>query len=94
MHAFPRVVHSLLSHAAPFPLPLSQMIHRFDKDSRLVRGLVLDHGARHPDMPTYVEDAFILTCNVSLEYEKSEVNSNFVYSTPEERQRLVDAERR
>jgi len=70
------------------------MVHRFDKDSKLVRGLVLDHGARHPDMPTYVENAYILTCNVSLEYEKSEVNSNFVYSTPEERQRLVEAERR
>ena len=38
---------------------------------RLVRGLVLDHGARHPDMKKRVEDAFILTCNVSLEYEKS-----------------------
>ena len=38
---------------------------------RLVRGLVLDHGARHPDMKKRVEDAFILTCNVSMEYEKS-----------------------
>jgi len=37
----------------------------------LVRGLVLDHGARHPDMKKYVKDAFILTCNVSLEYEKT-----------------------
>lgn len=74
--------------------PRLQMIHRYDKESRLVRGLVLDHGARHPDMPTYVENAYILTCNVSLEYEKSEVNSNFVYSTPEERQKLVEAERR
>jgi T-complex protein 1 subunit zeta len=39
-------------------------------DSRLVRGLVLDHGARHPDMPKRVKNAFILTLNVSLEYEK------------------------
>ncbi len=30
----------------------------------------MDHGARHPDMKKKVEDAFILTCNVSLEYEK------------------------
>ena len=37
---------------------------------KLVRGLVLDHGARHPDMPKRVEDAYILSCNVSLEYEK------------------------
>ena len=37
---------------------------------RLIRGLVMDHGSRHPDMPKRVEDAYILTCNVSLEYEK------------------------
>ena len=38
---------------------------------RLVRGLVMDHGARHPDMAKRVTDAYILTCNVSLEYEKT-----------------------
>lgn len=38
---------------------------------RLIRGLVLDHGARHPDMKKRVEDAYVLTCNVSLEYEKT-----------------------
>lgn len=37
---------------------------------RLVKGLVMDHGARHPDMKKRVENAYILTCNVSLEYEK------------------------
>jgi T-complex protein 1 subunit zeta len=37
---------------------------------RLVKGIVMDHGARHPDMKKSVTDAFILTCNVSLEYEK------------------------
>jgi T-complex protein 1 subunit zeta len=41
--------------------------------NRLIRGLVLDHGARHPHMKKQVEDAFILTCNVSLEYEKTYV---------------------
>ena len=41
-----------------------------DVDSRLVRGLVLDHGARHPDMPKRLTDCLVLTCNVSLEYEK------------------------
>ena len=30
----------------------------------------MDHGARHPDMKKRVEDAYVLTCNVSLEYEK------------------------
>lgn len=41
------------------------MLHRTDKDSRLVRGLVMDHGGRHPDMPSYLENCYILTANVS-----------------------------
>lgn len=44
-------------------------------ESRLVKGLVLDHGARHPDMPKELRNSYILTCNVSLEYEKSELNA-------------------
>ena len=51
------------------------MRHKLDRDTRLIKGLVLDHGARHPDMPKRLENCYILTCNVSLEYEKSEVNS-------------------
>ncbi|XP_004684958.1 PREDICTED: T-complex protein 1 subunit zeta-2 isoform X1 [Condylura cristata] len=62
--------------------------------NRLVRGLILDHGARHPDMKKRVEDAFILTCNVSLEYEKTEVSSGFFYKTAEEKEKLVKAERK
>lgn len=55
---------------------------------------MLDHGARHPDMKKRVEDAYILTCNISLEYEKTEVNSGFFYKSAEERQKLVAAERK
>lgn len=35
---------------------------------------MLDHGSRHPGMPKRLENCFILTCNISLEYEKSEVS--------------------
>ena len=69
------------------------MKQRTEAESRLVRGLVLDHGARHPDMPKLVEQAFVLTCNLSLEYERSEVNSTFMYSNAEQRERMVAAER-
>lgn len=72
---------------------LMSMEHKTDMDTRLVQGIVMDHGARHPDMPKKVTDAFILTCNVSLEYEKSEVNSSFFYKTADERETLVKAER-
>jgi len=54
----------------------------------------MDHGGRHPDMPKVLENCFILTCNVSLEYEKTEVNSGFFYSTAKQREELVGAERK
>lgn len=74
-------------------IELMEMQHRTAADTALVRGIVTDHGSRHPDMPKRVENAYILTCNVSLEYEKSEVNSGFFYKTAEEREKLVAAER-
>ena len=49
------------------------MVHKRDMDTRFINGLVLDHGARHPNMKRRSEDCYILTCNISLEYEKSEV---------------------
>lgn len=70
------------------------MQHRTSSDTQLIRGLALDHGGRHPDMPKRVENAFILTLNVSLEYEKSEINSGFYYSTAEQRDKLVESERK
>ena len=50
---------------------IMKMQHRTASETQLIRGLVLDHGARHPDMPKRVENAYILTLNVSLEYEKT-----------------------
>eukprot|EP01117_Protostelium_nocturnum_P020517 TRINITY_DN9269_c0_g1_i1.p1 TRINITY_DN9269_c0_g1~~TRINITY_DN9269_c0_g1_i1.p1 ORF type:complete len:538 (-),score=141.00 TRINITY_DN9269_c0_g1_i1:77-1690(-) len=70
------------------------MQHKSDLDTKLIKGLVLDHGARHPDMPKKVENAFILTCNVSLEYEKSEINVDVQYSTAEQREKLIEGERK
>ncbi|XP_030747533.1 T-complex protein 1 subunit zeta [Sitophilus oryzae] len=74
-------------------IELMQMQHKTETDTTLVKGLVLDHGSRHPDMPKRLENCYILTCNVSLEYEKSEVNSGFFYKTAEERDKMVAAER-
>merc|ERR1719379_1097703 len=70
------------------------MKHKLVSETRLIRGLVLDHGSRHPDMPKRLENCFILTCNVSLEYEKSEVNAGFFYSSSEQKEKLVESERR
>ncbi|CAJ0950059.1 unnamed protein product [Ranitomeya imitator] len=77
-----------------YMVEIMEMKHKTESDTTLIRGLVLDHGARHPDMKKRVEDAYILTCNVSLEYEKTEVNSGFFYKSAEEREKLVKAERK
>merc|ERR1712077_76546 len=71
-----------------------EMQHRSEAESSLVKGLVMDHGGRHPDMPKRLENCYILTCNVSLEYEKTEVNSGFFYKSAEDREKLVVAERK
>mmetsp|Transcript_37396 Transcript_37396/g.48107 ORF Transcript_37396/g.48107 Transcript_37396/m.48107 type:complete len:539 (-) Transcript_37396:255-1871(-) len=73
---------------------IMQMAHRSATDTTLVRGLVLDHGARHPDMPKSLTNCKILTCNVSFEYEKTEVQSGFYYSSAEQREKMVEAERK
>ncbi|KAK7604812.1 hypothetical protein V9T40_005998 [Parthenolecanium corni] len=73
---------------------IMEMQHKSATETNLVKGLVLDHGARHPDMPKRAKNAYILTCNVSLEYEKCEVNAGFFYKSAEEREKLVAAERK
>merc|ERR1719181_1702139 len=70
------------------------MVHRSDADTRLVRGLVMDHGSRHPGMPSGLENCHIFICNVSMEYEKSEVSSGFFYKNAAEREKMVLAERK
>ncbi|KAL5015966.1 hypothetical protein ScPMuIL_005555 [Solemya velum] len=72
---------------------IMEMQHKTDMDTMLVKGIVMDHGARHPDMRKRTENAYILTCNISVEYEKTEVNSGFFYKSAQEREKLVQAER-
>lgn len=96
----PSIVDAVLAiHRAPAKpdlhmIEIMKMQHRTASDTQLIRGLALDHGARHPDMPKRVENAYILTLNVSLEYEKSEINSGFYYSSAEQRDKLVESERK
>jgi len=73
---------------------IMHMKHKLITETKLIKGMVMDHGSRHPDMPKKLENCYILTCNVSLEYEKSEVNAGFFYSSSEQRDKLVDSERK
>jgi len=45
-------------------------------------------------MPKKLDNCFILTCNASLEYEKSEINANVMYNTAADRQKMIEAERK
>ena len=62
-------------------IEIMHMQHKLSTDCKLVKGLVLDHGARHEAMPTSLDNCYIMTLNVSLEYEKTEVNSGFFWSS-------------
>lgn len=75
-------------------IEIMHMRHKDALSTKFINGLVLDHGARHPNMSARSENCFILNCNISLEYEKSEVNAGFYWKTSEERLKLVAAERK
>lgn len=75
-------------------IEIMSMMHETSINTEFIKGLVLDHGARHPDMPKKVKNAHILILNVSLEYEKTEVNSSFYYSNAEQREKLIQNERK
>ncbi|KAL3775381.1 hypothetical protein ACHAWO_006572 [Cyclotella atomus] len=70
------------------------MQRKLSSDSKFINGLVLDHGGRHPDMPKVLTNCHVMTCNVTFEYEKTEVQSGFFYSNAEEREKLVESERK
>lgn len=79
----------------PIDLHMVEMMtmqHKSMLDTRLVKGLVLDHGTRHPQMKKRAEKCHILTANFNLEWEKTEINSGFFYKTAEEREAMVEAE--
>lgn len=75
-------------------IEIMHMQHKMSTESKLVRGLVLDHGGRHSDLPSHMENCYILCLNVSLEYEKTEVHSGFFWSNADQREKLVESERK
>lgn len=74
-------------------IEIMHMQHKMSTESKLVRGLVLDHGGRHENMPAKLENCYIMTLNVSLEYEKTEVHSGFFWSNADQREKLIASER-
>eukprot|EP01130_Rhizamoeba_saxonica_P002315 TRINITY_DN12143_c0_g1_i1.p1 TRINITY_DN12143_c0_g1~~TRINITY_DN12143_c0_g1_i1.p1 ORF type:complete len:551 (-),score=137.66 TRINITY_DN12143_c0_g1_i1:31-1611(-) len=75
-------------------IEIMAMQHHSDVDTRLVKGLVLDHGARNPDMPRSLTNVYILTINVSLEAEKPLNNIVVGYKDASGREEFVKVERK
>jgi T-complex protein 1 subunit zeta len=76
-----------------FMVEIMHMKHKLETENRLIDGLVLDHGSRHQGMPKRLENCYILNCNISLEYERSEINSSFLYSNSNQREKMIAMER-
>merc|ERR1712187_401282 len=76
-----------------FMIEIMDMKHKLETNIKLIKGLVFDHGSRHPNMPKCLTKSYILNCNISLEYEKTEINSSFFYSNVEQKNKMVTAER-
>lgn len=74
-------------------IEIMHMQHKMSTESKLIKGLVLDHGGRHENMPSKLENCYILCLNVSLEYEKTEVHSGFFWSSADQREKLIASER-
>ena len=74
-------------------IEIMHMQHKMSTESKLIKGLVLDHGGRYSDLPSSMENCYILCLNVSLEYEKTEVHSGFFWSNAEQREKLIASER-
>lgn len=77
-----------------FMVEIQTIKHKFTTNTELIKGLVMDHGTRHPGMPHDMRNVYVLTCNVSMEYEKSEVNSSVFYSDVSQRNEMVKNERK
>lgn len=54
----------------------------------------MDHGWRHQEMKcSSFKNCYTLTINVSLEFEKAEVNSEYFYKNAEEKVKQAERER-
>lgn len=73
---------------------IMHMKHKLGSETQLIKGIVMDHGGRHRGMPQKLTDCFVLTCNVSFEYEKSELAGTLVYDNAQRKAQMAKSERK
>eukprot|EP00703_Trepomonas_sp_PC1_P004419 JAP92187.1 TCP-1 chaperonin subunit zeta [Trepomonas sp. PC1] len=75
-------------------IEIMAMQHHSDLDTSLIEGIVMDHGWRHQELKcSRFDKCYTLTLNVSLEYEKAEVNNEYFYKSAEEKVAQAEKER-
>ncbi|HET8794288.1 MAG TPA: thermosome subunit beta [Nitrososphaeraceae archaeon] len=62
------------------------------KDTKLIKGIVLDKEVVHGGMPKRIENAKIALLNCPLEIEKTEFDAKINISNPEQMQKFIDEE--
>src|SRR6476620_8064576 len=62
------------------------------KDTKLIKGIVLDKEVVHGGMPERIENAKIALINSALEIEKTEFDAKLNISSPEQMKRFLDEE--
>ena len=62
------------------------------KDTKLIKGIVLDKEVVHGGMPKRIENAKIALINSALEIEKTEFDAKLNISSPEQMKRFLDEE--
>jgi chaperonin GroEL (HSP60 family) len=62
------------------------------RDTKLIKGIVLDKEVVHGGMPKRIENAKIVLLNCPLEIEKTEFDAKINISNPEQMQKFIDEE--
>jgi archaeal chaperonin len=64
------------------------------RDTKLIKGIVLDKEVVHGGMPKRIENAKIALVNAALEIEKTEFDAKININSPDQMQRFIDEENR
>ena len=65
-----------------------------NEDSTLIKGMVIDKGRAHPEMPERVSKAKIALVNAAFEIEKTEVDAKIEITAPDQMRSFLDEEER
>ncbi|MFT4326497.1 MAG: thermosome subunit alpha [Candidatus Woesearchaeota archaeon] len=78
-------------HAKPQDIKIEKRVGS-NKASTLIKGILIDKGRVHPDMPNAITDAKIALLNCALEVKDTETKSNISITNPEQIKQFIEQE--